>query len=142
MVTASAALDPGARLFTRTAVPPLVITTNRAPAERRDRLVAAGAELVALDEERVSIAALLTTLAERGLRRVLCEGGATLFGQLIEADAVDELCLTVAPLLTAGPAARIARGRAERANRLKLAGVLVEDDALLLRYLRASPSAR
>jgi 5-amino-6-(5-phosphoribosylamino)uracil reductase len=140
VVSGSAALDPRARLFNRTAVPPLVITTNRASAERRDRLAEAGAEVVALDADRVPPDGLLAALAERGLYRVLCEGGATLFGQLIEGGAVDELCLTVAPLLTAGPAARIAWGPSERPNRLNLAGVLLEDDVLLLRYRRGSPA--
>jgi 5-amino-6-(5-phosphoribosylamino)uracil reductase len=138
VVTGSASLDPRARLFSRTAVPPLVITTERAPAERRDRLAGAGAELVTLDAERITPGDLLAALAARGLYRVLCEGGATLFGQLIEGGAVDELCLTVAPLLTAGPAGRIAWGPSERPNRLNLAGVLLENDVLLLRYVRGS----
>jgi riboflavin biosynthesis pyrimidine reductase len=48
---------------------------------------------------------VLAELACRGLHRVLCEGGPTLFGELVAADAVDELCLTVAPLLVGAPRA-------------------------------------
>ena len=49
-------------------------------------------------------------LGRRGLLRVLCEGGPRLFGDLVAADLVDELCLTVAPVLAAGEAGRIAVG--------------------------------
>ena len=85
-----------------------------APAERRERLVAAGGDVVVLD--RLTPDALLAELARRGLHRVLCEGGPSLFGALIAADAVDELCLTVAPLLAGGTAGRIARGPAGTAG--------------------------
>jgi riboflavin biosynthesis pyrimidine reductase len=37
----------------------------------------------------------------------------TLFGALLEADCVDELCLTVSPSIEAGDAPRIAAGELE-----------------------------
>ena len=40
---------------------------------------------------------------EHGIRSVLCEGGPTLNGALLADGAVDELFLTVAPLIAAGP---------------------------------------
>lgn len=43
--------------------------------------------------------AVLADLAVRGVRRVLCEGGPTLLGSWVSAGLVDELCLTVSPLL-------------------------------------------
>ncbi|MCY7341662.1 MAG: pyrimidine reductase family protein [Pseudonocardia sp.] len=139
VVTGSADLDPGSRLLTDTAVPPIVLTTDSAPAERRDRLAAAGADVVVLD--RLTPGALLAELARRGLHRVLCEGGPSLFGDLVAADAVDELCLTVAPLLAGGPAGRIARGTDGSGSRSsELAGVLHEEGVLLLRYRRRSPA--
>ena len=58
-------------------------------------------------------------LAERGLARVLAEGGHGLLTDLLAADLVDELCLTTSPLLVAGPG--ITRGEAET---LVLAGAL------------------
>ena len=96
-------------------MPPIVLTLPTAPAERRDRLAAAGGDVVVLD--RLTPDALLGELARRGLHRVLCEGGPSLHGALIAADAVDELCLTVAPLLAGGTAGRIARGPAGAAPR-------------------------
>ena len=49
-------------------------------------------------------------LVQRGLREQLCEGGPTLFASLLAADAVDELCLSVAPVLVAGGRSRITHG--------------------------------
>jgi riboflavin biosynthesis pyrimidine reductase len=135
VVTGSADLDPGSRLFTDTAVPPLVLTLESAPADRRSALAAAGGEVVVLP--RLTPDALLAALADRGLTRVLCEGGPSLLGALAAADAVDELCLTVSPLVVGGDAGRIAHGPPGVPPRtMTLAGVLHDGDTLLLRYHR------
>jgi riboflavin biosynthesis pyrimidine reductase len=138
VVTGSADLDPGSRLFTDTAVAPIVLTLASAPRERRDRLADAGADVVTLD--RLTPDALLGELGTRGLHRVLCEGGPTLFGTLTAADAVDELCLTVSPLLAGGTAGRISHGpEGTPARALTLVGALHEEGTLLLHYRRATP---
>lgn len=134
VVTGSANLDPGARLFTDTRVPPIVLTGPAAPVARREALAAAGAEVVVLDP--LGPPAVLAELARRGLCRVLCEGGPALFGAFIAADAVDELCLTVAPLLVGGGAGRIASGLDGPLRRFALVGALYEHDELLLHYRR------
>jgi 5-amino-6-(5-phosphoribosylamino)uracil reductase len=136
VVTASAQLDPAARLFTDTQVPPLILTASTAPAENLRRLADAGAEVVALAGDRVDGAQVVTALAGLGLYRVLCEGGPHLFGDLLAADAVDELCLTVSPILVGGGINRIAMGPDHPPRGLRLASALTEDDVLLLRYLR------
>ena len=85
---------------------------------------------------------LLAELAHRGLDRVLCEGGPSLLGTLQAADAVDELCLTVAPVLVGGEAGRIAQGPpGVHPRRMALVGALQADDALLLRYRRSADPA-
>jgi 5-amino-6-(5-phosphoribosylamino)uracil reductase len=140
VITASADLDPGARLFTDTQVAPIVLTGPDAPADRRAALQSAGAEVVVLDP--LSPAAALAELGRRGLHRVLCEGGPRLFGDLVAADLVDELCLTVTPVLAAGEAGRIAVGPSGSPPRsLRLAGALEEDGVLLLRYTRIGDTA-
>jgi riboflavin biosynthesis pyrimidine reductase len=137
VVTGSADLDPRSRIFTDTKVPPLVLTLESAPAERRAALADAGGEVVALP--RLTPDALLAELGGRGLNRVLCEGGPALFGSLQAADAVDELCLTLSPLLVGGGAGRIAHGLSGVPPRgMALAGALhADDDTMLLRYRRS-----
>jgi 5-amino-6-(5-phosphoribosylamino)uracil reductase len=69
---------------------------------------------------------------------VLVEGGPTSNAQLFAADLVDELCLTVSPQLVAGEALRILSGlQMDAPHRMTLDRVLLEDDYLFLRYLRA-----
>ncbi|MBC3191443.1 dihydrofolate reductase family protein [Pseudonocardia sp. C8] len=138
VVTGSADLDPGAALLTDTVTPPIVLTTGAAPARRREALQAAGADVVVLPD--LAPATLLGELGRRGLHDVLCEGGPTLLGALVAADAVDELRLTLAPVLVGGPAGRIAAGpvAAEPPRGMRLAGHTADDDGtLLLHYVRA-----
>lgn len=117
----------------------IVITCESAPVERRDAIVDAGATVIIAGDERVDPATAIAELGARGLRRIACEGGPGLFGSLIEQDLVDELCLTVAPLLTSGGQGRIATGPATPPRRMTLAGAALGADQphLFLRYVRA-----
>ena len=78
---------------------PLVLTTNEG-AERLAGTLPAGVEVVVLpDEAEVGVAAVVELLRGRGHRRLLSEAGPHVFGSLVEAGLVDELFLTVSPLL-------------------------------------------
>jgi riboflavin biosynthesis pyrimidine reductase len=133
-------LDPGAALFTDATVPPLVLTAAAAAEDARRTLGDAGAEVVAASADDPTVTdpdAVLAALAQRGLTRVLCEGGPALFGSLLAADRVDELCLSVAPQLAGGGAPRIVAGDPLPVpRRLALASVVAHEDGLLLRYTR------
>lgn len=137
VVTRSGELDPAGPLFTDTQVPPIVITTEKAPETRRAALTRAGADVLLAGADDVDLGLALELLGERGLYRVDCEGGPMLFGDLIAAGLVDQLCLTIAPLLAGAGAHRIASGRpAPEPRRMDLASVLVEDGFTMLRYRR------
>ena len=140
VITASLDLDPAARLFAG-ADPdnrPLVITGAGGEPARRAALAAVSEAVVDAGDERVDPTAAMVELGRRGARVVLCEGGPTLAGQLVAAGLVDELCLTIAPLLAAGDAARVAHGPpVAELEHLRLARVLEEDGVLCLRYVRA-----
>lgn len=112
LVTRSGRLDHDLPVLTRTEVTPLVLTSADAAADTGTRLGGA-AEVIACsgaDPAEVDPAAVLAELAERGLCRVLCEGGPTLMGTFLEHGLLDELCLTTAPMLVGGSAPRIAAG--------------------------------
>lgn len=127
-------LDPTAELFSAPDARTIVFTHDGAPAERREAL-ARVAEVVSTGADAVDPVAMLRDLAWRGMRRVLCEGGPHLFATLLSAGVVDELCLTLSPLLSGPGAGRIVAGAQLHAPaRLRLSGLLEEDDALFLRY--------
>jgi riboflavin biosynthesis pyrimidine reductase len=138
VVSTRGELDPGAALFTDTTVAPLVLTAADAVDGARRALAATGAEVVAVsaaDPASTDPATIVGALADRGLTRVLCEGGPALFGALLAAGRVDELCLSLAPQLVGGDAGRIVTGAAlDAPRRLGLASVVAHDDGLLLRY--------
>jgi riboflavin biosynthesis pyrimidine reductase len=140
VLTNSAMLDHDAKLFTRTEVPPLILTCADAVADATGRLgsVAEVIDASGPRSDRVDVATVLTTLARRGLLRVLVEGGPAILGQLIEDDLLDELCMTIAPLLVGGAANRIATGRGQVHNPMRR-GHLLSDDAgyLYARYVRS-----
>jgi riboflavin-specific deaminase-like protein len=86
--------------------------------------------------ERAAPGAALADLRARGIRALLCEGGPTLLGALLADGLVDELFLTVAPLLTGDEdePAIVAGGRLPEAVEMELLSVLRAGGELMLRY--------
>ncbi|MFC1420873.1 pyrimidine reductase family protein [Streptacidiphilus cavernicola] len=136
VVTGRLDLDLDAPLFTEPLVPTLVITSASAPA---DAVKAAGrvADVVVAGDERVDPAAMVAALAGHGWTRLLTEGGPRLLGQLTAAGVLDELCLSLAPLLASGDAPRISNGPAGQAERMELVSLLEEKGFLFARYARS-----
>jgi riboflavin biosynthesis pyrimidine reductase len=96
---ASTALDSASEL------PPILILTTKAGAARAAASVE-GATVIALPTEitgRIAVASLVHTLRARGYRGIAAEWGPSLARQLLLAHLVDEVCLTVMPML-GGPA--------------------------------------
>lgn len=138
VVTRRMDLDISSRLFTEAPAHArtIVITTAAAPPEWRAR-AAAHADVIIVGEELVDLEAALAVLARRGFRRVLTEGGPRLLGQLVMAGLLDELCLTVSPLLVGGDAARITTWAAMASpQRLELAHVFEANGSLFCRYVK------
>ncbi|MEV6631167.1 pyrimidine reductase family protein [Actinoplanes sp. NPDC051470] len=117
-------LDPDQAIFTDAPRPPIVFT-----AEGAGRFPA---ELVTVGD----LAQVTDELNRRGAEHILCEGGPSLFGQLIAADLVDELCLTISPWLAGGEPGRIATGPPAEAREMSLRHLLTDGDQLFLRYAR------
>lgn len=137
-------LDPTARLFADPPAEldrrPLLVHPPDAPVQARTRL-AAVAELTEVaggaDGRGTSPAAVLGELAVRGVRLVLAEGGPHFAGQLIAADLVDEMCLSLDPVVVGGDAPRIVVGGPPHGPRqFRTDQVLEADGVLLLRLVR------
>lgn len=82
----------------------------------------------------------LKLLRDKGYHHVLCEGGPTLFAELTALDLVDEVCLTLSPLLAGPGAGRITSGQPHTPRGMRLAHVLTADDGtVLMRHVRSEP---
>jgi 5-amino-6-(5-phosphoribosylamino)uracil reductase len=92
----------------------------------------------------VDVAETLAALAERGWRRVLCEGGPTWLARMATADAVDEWCVTTSPValpvraprITSGAGADDTTGPHGARRPLALHGLAVYDSTVLARWRR------
>jgi 5-amino-6-(5-phosphoribosylamino)uracil reductase len=138
VVSASLELDFTLPLFTSPLVPTLLLTGAAAAPDRVATAEKAGVRVViAGDGMGVDPVRAVRALGERGLHRLLTEGGPRLLGQLVSAGVLDELCLTVSPMLTAGDAQRIAGGpRVAVPKRFELTSLLEEAGFLFSRYRR------
>jgi riboflavin biosynthesis pyrimidine reductase len=137
VVTGTLALDWGSRFFAEARARPLIVTSAAAEPERLAR-AAEVAEVVIAGDHRVELDRAVAELGQRGHRVVLCEGGPSLLAEMAGAGVLDELCLTLAPLLAGGVSPRILTGPLPDAVDLRLASVLEDEGALFLRYLRAA----
>jgi riboflavin biosynthesis pyrimidine reductase len=95
VLTGSGSIDPAHPVLGRA-----VVLTSTRGARALEGALPPGAEVVALGEERtIDVRLVADALWERGHRLILSEAGPHTFGSLLAADVVDELFLTVSPLL-------------------------------------------
>ncbi|OCB35967.1 hypothetical protein A5675_18190 [Mycobacterium malmoense] len=124
------------RLLTEPGRPPIVVTCAGAaaardePGDRRQVLVAG--------EDSVDVSRAVALLRARGMHRILCEGGPTVLDELVEADAVDEICVTLAPKLAASQPVghRLTPSSLPAPVTMRLEHALVCDDYVFLKYRR------
>ena len=136
LVTARLDLDLGSPLLA-TAEHRTIVLSAASAGQDRLRAAARVADVVVCGDQQVDLAAAVAALTERGLQHVLCEGGPTLLGGLVAAGLLDELCLTVSPLLLGGGGlTRILAGPVLPASvQLEPAHVLESGGTLFTRYL-------
>lgn len=137
VVSRSLDLDWAGRAFTDPALeqPPLVITCSATDPDRLARAREA-AEVIVAGDERVEPRRALEELATRGASVVLTEGGPTLLGELVAGGHVDELLLTLSPLMGGDPLPIAVTPAGAGLSGFALRHVLQEGDTLFLRYER------
>lgn len=108
LVSASLDLDPAvSRFFNCASTERLVFTTKSAPGERA-RAAAQRADVCVVPQGsrgRVDLDAMLAELSRRGIEHLLLEGGGTLNFSMLKAGFIDEICLTLCPLIIGGQSA-------------------------------------
>ncbi|MEU2237701.1 dihydrofolate reductase family protein [Streptomyces vietnamensis] len=85
---------------------------------------------------------MIQGLRDRGLKRVLCEGGPALLSTLVAHDLVDDMCFTLSPIL-AGPqpaSGLVSAPALAVPQTLRLRHVLLEAEYLYMRYQRIRPA--
>ena len=123
-------LDPEHPALRDAPVRPLIVT----PADPGDHPLSRVADLIVAADPVAAVSAL----RERGMTSLLCEGGPGLLGMLSGAGLVDEVCLTVSPLLAGPGADRIVTGTPHAPRRMRLVHAFAADDGMLLtRWNRA-----
>lgn len=138
VVTASLQFDLHSRLFTAETFRPIIAGPRQAAADRK-QLLRAHAEVIESGDARVDMSELVGQLRDRGLHRILCEGGPQLNNDLLDADLVDEIFVTVAPLAVGGAAPRMTEGQNLASPKsFSLVAVHTDETDLLLRYRRRS----
>jgi riboflavin biosynthesis pyrimidine reductase len=130
IVSGSLDLDPASDIFSRAPVMPVIVTIGRHDASAFEGL----AHIIVAGDERLDVEAMLTALRSMGLARILNEGGPSLFASLLEAGVVDELRLTVSPMVVGGDGKHITGGELSTPVEARLGEVLYGDGALLYGY--------
>ena len=137
VVTAGGSFDPSHPVLESGA---LVLTTRDASDGLRAAVPEATEVVAVTDGDSVDLAVALEVLRDRGCSVVLTEAGPSMFGSLVASRLVDELFLTVSPVL-AGRAAAARLGLVEGVELLpqtrvagRLRSVRAHGSHLFLRY--------
>lgn len=133
IVSRSLDLDGGAFTPADGGAPPIIVTCESSPTEARRELEEV-TDVIIAGADRVEPGRALGALAGLGCDVVLCEGGPSLLGDLLAHGVVDELCLTLAPVLGGDPLPVAVMADGSELRRLRLAHVLEDDSNLFLRY--------
>jgi riboflavin-specific deaminase-like protein len=103
IVSGSGTVDPGAEIFRHRFSPVIILTTSSIPAIRLQRLRKLADEVKAFGRTKLNLPAALRWLKKKwGVNRLLCEGGGELNAALFQAGLVNELHLTICPLIFGG----------------------------------------
>lgn len=135
MVVVSGSLDLpwSEKMFSDSFHTPIVATTGSA-SEEALATAREHADVLVLPGEHLGAADLVAALHQRGLRRLVCEGGPGLLRSFAYEDVVDEVDLTISPLL---PTTVIGSSAGDSPVPVfRLEGLLVDGSFLFARYLR------
>ena len=122
--------------------PPIILVPHSSRddqelAKRIATIESTGAEIC--DAGEGTVQDYISVLKDRGFKRVLCEGGPGMIGQLVDIDAIDQMYLTLDPHLSTGVETPMATFQGEHSHhRMQLENVAADHDGtVFLRYSRS-----
>jgi riboflavin biosynthesis pyrimidine reductase len=142
IVTARGELNPAERAMQAGAT---VLTTAASAARLRTAMPKATEVRAISKTDRIEVGDIFAALRAGGYRTILTEGGPKLFGELVRKDRVDELFLTVSPVLEGqsdqsfGVIRGVDFGRTPKQSRLR--SIRRHESHLFLRYQLGTPHA-
>jgi riboflavin-specific deaminase-like protein len=145
IVSGTGSLDPKAAIFKHRFSPIIILTTGRIPKSRLARLRSMADEVKICGATRLDFPAALRWLRKKWkVKRLLCEGGGEVNGALFQAGLVDEVCITLCPIVLGGRnAPTLADGdgvaRLIDAARFRLVSMKRTGPRLFLVYRRHNP---
>ena len=131
VVSGTGGLDPRARLFEADCDIVVFTTDEVAVVHEELRTVA---DVVASGRGEVIVEMVVSELRRRGLRHILCEGGPSLSRSLFAAGLVDELCLTLSPVLAGEGNRELSHMWPGPPGRFELLTLMEGDGMLITRY--------
>ncbi len=106
IVSGAGTIDPRAEIFKHRFSPIIILTSERIPDRKLRRLQSLADEVKVTGKTEIDFTAALRWLrAKWKVKRLLCEGGGEVNGALFCAGLVDELHLTISPVIFGGRAA-------------------------------------
>ncbi len=126
-------------------VPTIIAVSKKIPQRRLSRLRSLPVEVVVAGQNTVSLRLLMGTLAKKGIKSVLVEGGGTVNWALFKDGLFDELYIAVSPFIVGGArAVPLVGGRGfgtvAGSARLSLVSAARLGDHVVLHYKRAPPA--
>ncbi|ADU96424.1 2,5-diamino-6-hydroxy-4-(5-phosphoribosylamino)pyrimidine 1-reductase [Thermovibrio ammonificans HB-1] len=82
--------------------PTIIAVSERAPKEKVEAFKERGAEVLVAGKEKIEFPLLLKLLKERGIEKLMVEGGSAVNWELIKNDLVDEIRLIHLPVIVGG----------------------------------------
>ena len=134
VVDSSARTPPGARILNEKAK--TIIAVSDAAGKNNIEILRKYAEVVIVENDRnnrINLKKLLAILYEKGIKKILLEGGGTLNRSMLEEGLVDEIFIAVAPVIVGGGVNLVEGNLVEKIN-LKFKDLLMLEDRIVLHY--------
>lgn len=143
VVDSHAKTPPSARVFTvePDKYPTLLAVTTSAPKEKLQEIQSLGVSIIECGAgPEVDLVHLMSTLRSRGINYLLLEGGGTLNFSMLENNLIDEVSLSISPVLVGGASSVSLMGgkgygRINEACQLELIQYEKQGKNLFVRYL-------